>query len=141
MKRLDTETNKYLLEEILSRIAEQQNIQECSSIIKFINDERASVRHSAIHALQACEKSIAEEALIRILTESSDEFDLTNANSVLSKIGSNKAIPHLINLLGHPKVDVKCSALWALNKLGNSSILTIFLEALQERSSAVKGLD
>ncbi|SMQ81000.1 HEAT repeat-containing protein [Bacillus sp. OV166] len=139
IKWLETETNKYLLEEILNRIAEQRNIQECSPIIKFIKDERPSVRHSAMHAMQACEKSMAEEALIRILSDSSDEYDLTYAISVLSKIGSNKAIPHLINSLGHPKVDVKCSALSALNELGNSSLLPVFLEALKERSSAVKG--
>ncbi|WP_420850653.1 HEAT repeat domain-containing protein [Peribacillus deserti] len=40
--------------------------------------------------------------------------------------------------LGHPKGDVKCSALWALNELGDASLLPIFLTALQDRSSAVK---
>ncbi|XEC95981.1 HEAT repeat domain-containing protein [Paenibacillus tarimensis] len=139
LKWLETETNKYTLQHILNQIAEQKNIQDCSPIIKFIKDERAPVRHSAILALKACKSSITEEALIKILTESSDEHDLTYANSVLSEIGSNKAIPHLINLLGHSKVDVKCSALWALNELGNTLLLPIFLEALRGRSSAVKG--
>lgn len=139
LKWLDTETNKYTLQQILNQIAEQRNIQDCSPIIKFIKDERASVRHSAIRASRACKSSIAEEALIKILTESSDEYDLTYANSALSEIGSNKVIPHLINLLGHPKVDVKCSALWALNELGNTSLLPIFLEALQGHPFAVKG--
>lgn len=34
---------------------------------------------------------------------------------------------------------MKCSALWALNELGDASLLTTFIEALQDRSFAVKG--
>lgn len=139
LKRLDIETNKYTLHQILNQIAEQRNIQDCSPIIKFIKDERALVRHSAIRAMRACKSTIAEEALIKIITESSDEYDLTYANSALSEIGSDKAIPHLINLLGHSKADVKCSALWALKELGDTSLLPIFLEAIQGHSFAVKG--
>lgn len=138
LKKLNEEKNTNKLSLLLEEI-EQSEIEDCSQIIKFINDKRTAVRHSAIQALRACKSSVAEEALIKIITESTDEYDLTYANSVLSRIGSNKAIPHLINLLGHSKGDVKCSALWALNELGNTSLLPIFLEALQERSVAVKG--
>ncbi|WP_084822372.1 HEAT repeat domain-containing protein [Bacillus sp. SA1-12] len=108
-------------------------------MIQFINDKRTAVRHSAIEALRACKSSVAEEALIKIITESTDVYDLTYANALLSKIGTNKAIPHLINLLEHHKGDVKCSALWALNEIGDDSLLPTFLEALQDRSVAVKG--
>ncbi|WP_419880536.1 HEAT repeat domain-containing protein [Peribacillus sp. B-H-3] len=139
LKRLEKETNKYSIEEILSRIAEQRNVKDCSPIIKFISDERSSVRHSAIEALRGCKSSKAEEALIEIISESIDEYDLNYANSVLSEIGTNKAIPHLINLLEHPKGSVKCSALWALKELGSTSLLPIFLKALQNRPFDVKG--
>lgn len=100
---LEKETNKFTLESILRRIAEQKNVKDCSTILKFLEDGRAAIRHDAIQALKACKSSIAEEALIKIITESTDGYDLTYANSVLYEIGSNKAIPHLINLLGHSK--------------------------------------
>jgi len=140
IKRLNEEENAYKLSMLLEKIAQGEiELEDCSQIIKFINDKRTAVRHSAIEALRACKSSVAEEALIKIIMESTDEYDLTYANSVLSKIGTNKAVPHLINLLGHPKGDVKCSALWALNEIGDTSLLPTFLEALQERSVAVKG--
>ena len=139
LKRLDTESKKYLLLEILSRIAEQRNVNDCSSIINFIDDKRSLVRHTAIDALRSCESCLAEDTLIKIISNSTDEYDLLYANSVLSEIGTDKAISPLINLLDHPKADVKCTALWALNELGNTSLLPVFLKALDDRSPAVKG--
>ncbi|MFJ7976773.1 HEAT repeat domain-containing protein [Peribacillus sp. JNUCC 23] len=112
------EENTHKLSTLLETIGQGEiEIEDCSQIIKFINDKRTAVRHSAIEALRACKSSVAEEALIKIITESTDVYDLTYANAVLSKIGTNKAISHLINLLEHHKGGVKCSALWALNEI------------------------
>lgn len=79
--------------------------------MKFIKDERWLVRQGAIRALRGCKSSIAEKALIKIISETTDEYDLTYANSVLFEIGTYKTIPHLLNLLDHLKCDVKCSYL------------------------------
>ncbi|MCM3317311.1 HEAT repeat domain-containing protein [Rummeliibacillus stabekisii] len=140
LKGLETETNKYVLEQILNALAEQRNVEEYSTIIiKFLNDDRSSIRHTAIEALNGCKNKIAEDALIQIISESTDEYDLIYASSVLSEIGSDRAIPHLINLLNHPKGDVKCTVIGTLIELGNSSLLPVFLKALQDRSVYVKG--
>ncbi|WP_227938165.1 HEAT repeat domain-containing protein [Alkalihalobacillus deserti] len=138
LKKLNEEENTYKLSMLLEKIA-QGEIEDCSPIIKFLNDKRPAVRHSAIEALRACKSPAAENALIKVITESQDEYDLIYANAVLSKIGTNKAVPHLINLLEHHKGDVKCSALWALKEIGDASLLPSFLEALQDRSANVKG--
>ncbi|MGE7771398.1 HEAT repeat domain-containing protein [Viridibacillus arvi] len=139
LKWLEKETDKYTLSSVLGRISEQKIVKECSAILKFIKDERWLVRQDAIRALRGCKSSIAEEALIKIISETTDEYDLTYANSVLFEIGTYKAIPHLLNLLDHTKGDVKCSALSALNEIGDASLLPTFLDALQDRSGAVKG--
>ncbi|MFD0048384.1 HEAT repeat domain-containing protein [Actinomycetes bacterium NPDC127524] len=139
LKKLNEEENANKLSSILDKITEGKiKVDDCSHIIKFLDDRRTSVRHSAILALRACKSPLAEEALIKILKESADEYDLSYANSALSEIGTNKAVPHLINLLRHSKGDVKCTALWALNELGDASLLPTFIEALQDRSVAVK---
>jgi len=140
LKKLSVEQDVYKLSVLLEKIAQEAiKIEDCSLIIKFINHKRPAVRQSAIQALRACKRPDAEDALIKVITESQDEYDLTYANSELSRIGTNKAIPHLINLLKHPKGDVKCSALWALKEIGDTSLLPTFLKALQDRSANVKG--
>jgi HEAT repeat protein len=139
LKWLEKETNKCAIESILKRIAEQKNVKDCSTILKFVEDERAAIRHEAILALRGCKSPVAEESLINVIKESTDSYALTYANSVLSNIGTNKSIPHLINLLGHPNGDVKCSAIGALEEIGDASLLPVFLKALQNRSVAVKG--
>ncbi|MFJ8260307.1 HEAT repeat domain-containing protein [Peribacillus asahii] len=140
LKKLSEEQDAYKLSMLLEKIAQGAiKIEDCSPIIKFINHKRPAVRQSAIKALRECKSPAAENTLIKVITESQDEYDLTYANSELSRIGTNKAVPHLINLLSYPKGDVKCSALWALKEIGDTSLLPTFLEALQDRSANVKG--
>ncbi|MGK7379738.1 HEAT repeat domain-containing protein [Planococcus sp. 1R117A] len=139
LKWLEKERDRYALESILRGIAEQKNLIDCSTVLKFVQDERAGIRHAAIESLRGCKSPVAEEALIRILKDSGDPYDLTYASSVLSDIGTNKSIPYLIHLLENPSGDVKCSAIWALSEIGDNSLLPVFLEALQSRSASVKG--
>ncbi|MFH7820725.1 HEAT repeat domain-containing protein [Neobacillus thermocopriae] len=136
-KGLETEKNNYLLMRILEGIAEQRKVEDCTPIIKLINDKRHLVRHSAMKAIRACKSCLAEEAIIKIISHATDENDLRYACSVLCEIGTNKSIPYLINLLQHTKGNTKCSVLWALSELGDHSLLPIFLNALEDRSSSV----
>ena len=48
------------------------------------------------------------------------------------------AIPALAAEIHHPTDDVKCSAIYALEQIGDSSLLPIFLDALTDRSAAAK---
>lgn len=93
LKRLGAETNKYTLEMILERIAEQEDVPDCLPILKCINDNRWQVRYSAIEALGRCKSPAAEDALIKVVTESQDEYDLCYTVGSLCEIGATKSIP------------------------------------------------
>ncbi|WP_028400510.1 HEAT repeat domain-containing protein [Ectobacillus panaciterrae] len=137
LKRLEKETDKYVLSFMLDMIKDL-NVLECSHILRYINDKRWQVRHSAIQALESCKTSAAEEALISVLQHSQDHYDLEYAAAALSKVGSNKAIPSLIEQVKYAKGDVKCSSIYALEKLGDATLTPVFLEALQDKSAAAK---
>jgi len=138
LKRLEAETNKYTLEMILERIAEQEDVPDCLAIIKCISDNRWQVRYSAIEVLGRCKSPAAEAALIKLITESQDKYDLCYAIGSLCEIGATQSIPYLLPLVKHTKGDVRRAALGALDKLGDSSFLPLFIEAMEDRSPSVK---
>ena len=138
LKRLEVEKSKYTLECILSQLSKQKEVPDCAPILQFIDDPRWLVRQSAIEALGKCNSSIAEEAVIRIITTSQDEYDLSYAIRTLNNLKATGSIPYLIPLMKHPKDDVKCSTLYFLNKFGDSALLPVFIEAMRDRSPAVK---
>lgn len=138
LKRLEVETNKYTLEMMLARIAEQEDVPDCLPILKFINDNRWQVRYSAIEVLGRCKSSAAEDALIKVITESQDEDDLCYAIGSLCEIVATRSIPYLLPLVKHTKGDVRRAALSAIDELGDSSFLPLFIEAMEDRSPSVK---
>ncbi|USK68530.1 HEAT repeat domain-containing protein [Peribacillus asahii] len=138
LKRLEVETNKYTLETILDQIANQKDVPDYSPIMKFIDDKRTAVRYRAIQTLSKCKHPIVEDALIKVIDESQDQYDLCYASGSLSDIGTIKSIPHLIRLLERAKGDAKCVTLYALEVLGDPMLLPIFMEAMQDRSPTVK---
>ncbi|MEF3354905.1 HEAT repeat domain-containing protein [Paenibacillus sp. GYB006] len=138
LKRLAVEKSKYTLECILSQIAQQKDVPDCTPILQFIDDPRWLVRHSAFQALSKCKCSAAEEALIQVITTSQDEYDLFYAIGSLCDLRATSSVPYLLPLLKHPKGEVRCSALSALDQLGDSTFLPVFIEALKDRSPAVK---
>jgi HEAT repeat protein len=138
LKRLEVETNKYTLEMILDRIAEQEDVSDGLPIIKCINDNRWQVRYSAIEALGKCKSPAAEDALIKVITESQDENDLRYAICSLCDMSATKSIPYLLPLVKHTKADVRRAAIGALDELGDSSFLPFFIEAMEDRSPSVK---
>ncbi|MEC2074869.1 HEAT repeat domain-containing protein [Metabacillus fastidiosus] len=138
LKCLEVEMNKYILESVLDGIADQKNIPDYSPLIKFLDDKRHSVRHRVIRTLSRCNHREVEDALIKVIDKSQDQYDLQYAGGSLSNIGTSKSIPHLIRLLNRVKGDTKCVTLYALEVLGNSTLLPIFMEAMEDRSPAVK---
>lgn len=138
IERLDMETNKYTLSSILDQIAEQDKVPECTPIIKWIQDDRWLVRHSAILALKKCNCEASETALLGVIMNSSDVNDLCYAMASLCEAGSARSIPHLLTRLEHDQGEVRSAVIRALDALGDSSHLPIFIEALKDRSPAVK---
>ncbi|ACB62211.1 hypothetical protein Exig_2764 [Exiguobacterium sibiricum 255-15] len=138
LERLAQETKPTLITSILDELEKQERVDDVTDIIKYIEDSRSAVRNSAIDALGSCRGALAEEALIRFITTSTDSFEIMSANFVLATIGTNRVIPHLLPLLDHPTGDVRHSVLHALSELGDDSFLPLFIKGLEDRSVDVK---
>ncbi|WP_215193302.1 HEAT repeat domain-containing protein [Exiguobacterium sp. s95] len=138
LERLAQETKPTLIVSILDEPAKQERVHDATDIIQYVEDSRSAIRNSAIDALGSCRGALAEEALIRFITTSTDSFEIMSANFVLATIGTERVIPHLLPLLDHPKGDVRHSALNAISELGDDSFLPMFIKGLEDRSVDVK---
>ncbi|WP_214849929.1 HEAT repeat domain-containing protein [Exiguobacterium sp. s138] len=138
LKRLAQETKPTLIKSILDELANQERVDDATDIIQYVEDFRSAIRNSAIDALGSCRGALAEEALIRFITTSTDSFEIMSANFVLATIGTKRVIPHLLPLLHHPKGDVRHSALNAISELGDDTFLPVFIKGLEDRSIDVK---
>jgi len=117
--RIKQETDKYIIAALLDRIAAIQkpigtNLQP---LIQATKSDKWLIRYSAIQSLKNAADSIAETALIEILTNSDDPYDLTYTNATLNRIGTLRAIPFLEKHLKSRKRDVKDSAKYAIEEI------------------------
>lgn len=138
LERLAQETKPTLITSILDELANQERVDDATDIIQYVEDSRSAIRNSAIDALGSCRGALAEDALIRFITTSTDSFEITSANFVLASIGTKRVIPHLLPLLDHPKGDVRHSVLNAISELGDDTFLPMFVKGLEDRSIEVK---
>ncbi|WP_214855834.1 HEAT repeat domain-containing protein [Exiguobacterium sp. s166] len=138
LERLAQETKPTLIVKVLDELTKQERVDDATDIIKYVEDSRSAIRNSAIDALGSCRGALAEDALIRFITTSTDSFEIMSANFVLATIGTERMIPHLLPLLDHPKGDIRHSALNALSELGDDSFLPLFVKGLEDRSVDVK---
>lgn len=138
LERLAQETKPTLITSILDELANQERVGDATDIIQYVEDSRSAVRNSAIDALGSCRGILAEDALIRFITTSTDSFEIMSANFVLATIGTKRVIRHLLPLLDHPKGDVRHSALNAISELGDDTFLPMFIKGLEDRSIDVK---
>jgi len=119
IQRVNKETNKYVLSTLLDRIRDIPKTKDLdlTPILMAIKSDKWLIRYSAIQSLMGADNSEAELALIEILSQSSDNYDLTYANSTLSYIGTARAIPYLEKHLKSRKRDVKDSADCAIKSI------------------------
>jgi len=123
IKRVDKESDKYIVSSLLDRIAylKKPNGIDLQPIINAIESDKWSIRQSAIQSLKNSDDIIAENTLIGILSNSEDQYDLTYANATLNNIGTEKAIPYLEKHLNSRKRDVKGSAKFAIESIKKRS--------------------
>ncbi|WP_405368343.1 HEAT repeat domain-containing protein [Nonlabens sp. Asnod2-A12] len=119
IKRVEKETDKYIVSSLLNRISnlEKPNGIDLQPLINAIENNKWQIRQSAIQSLKNAEDRIAEKALIGILAVSEDQYDLTYANATLNNMGTVKAIPFLEKHLNSKKRDVKGSAKFAIESI------------------------
>lgn len=117
--RIQKETDKYIIASLLDRIA---NIKkpigtDLQPLIQATKSDKWLIRHSAIQSLKNALDSIAETALIEILNDSDDPYDLIYTNATINTIGTLRAIPFLEKHLKSRKRDVKNSAKYAIEEI------------------------
>ena len=86
-------------------------------LIQATKSDKWLIRHSAIRSLKNALDSVAETALIEILNDSDDPYDLVYTNATINTIGTLRAIPFLEKHLKSRKRDVKDSAIHAIEEI------------------------
>ena len=117
--RIQKETDKYIIASLLDRIAAIKKPigTDLQPLIQATKSDKWLIRHSAIRSLKNALDSAAETALIEILNDSDDPYDLVYTNATINTIGTLRAIPFLEKHLKSRKRDVKDSAKYAIEEI------------------------
>jgi len=117
--RIQKETDKYIISSLLDRIAAIKKPigTDLQPLIQATKSDKWLIRHSAIQSLKNALDSAAETALIEILNDSDDPYDLVYTNATINTIGTLRAIPFLEKHLKSRKRDVKNSAKYAIEEI------------------------
>lgn len=117
--RIQKETDKYIISSLLDRIAAIKKPigTDLQPLIQATKSDKWLIRHSAIRSLKNSLDSVAETALIEILNDSDDPYDLVYTNATINTIGTPRAIPFLEKHLKSRKRDVKNSAKYAIEEI------------------------
>ncbi|KIQ17243.1 hypothetical protein RT99_19090 [Flavobacterium sp. MEB061] len=117
--RIQKETDKYIIASLLDRIAAIKKPMgtDLQPLIQATKSDKWLIRHSAIRSLKNALDSAAETALIEILNDSDDPYDLVYTNATINAIGTPRAIPFLEKHLKSRKRDVKDSAKYAIEEI------------------------
>ncbi|OXB05008.1 HEAT repeat domain-containing protein [Flavobacterium pectinovorum] len=117
--RIQKETDKYIIASLLDRIAAIKKPigTDLLPLIQATKSDKWLIRHSAIQSLKNALDSVAETALIEILNDSDDPYDLVYTNATINTIGTLRAIPFLEKHLKSRKRDVKDSAKYAIEEI------------------------
>ena len=119
ISRINQETDKYIISALLDRIAAIKKPigTDLQPLIQATKSDKWLIRHSAIRSLKNALDSVAETALIEILNDSDDPYDLVYTNATINTIGTLRAIPFLEKHLKSRKRDVKDSAKYAIEEI------------------------
>jgi HEAT repeat protein len=109
-----------------------------TELISKLKSKDYEIRNEAIEALGEYKTEEAENALIEFIATSKEPFDIVSANVSLGKCGTKRCIPYLVKLLQYPEQDVRCSAIYSLGILGDSTLTPIFINALEHRCTVTK---
>jgi hypothetical protein len=135
LEEIPGEHRRHQLSELLMELGRLPEVPDCTVLLPLVPHKWWDVRQAAISALAKCRPDPRiESALLDLLAETEDNYDRISANAALGDCGSARAIPALAGQIHHRMDDVKCSAIFALAKLGDASVLPVFLDALTDRS-------
>ncbi|MDH4072429.1 MAG: HEAT repeat domain-containing protein, partial [Gammaproteobacteria bacterium] len=110
------------------------------SVLELIKDKDEDIRRTAIEILNATKDEAAVDTLIKA-TDDSDWWVRERAVDALAQIGSRKALPKLLEMLGkNPKTDT--IIVRALGKIGDANVISRILPMLNrpERDIQVEAI-
>lgn len=121
LRRLEKETDKYLLHSMLDRIQDWQGRQgillppelDTSPVARLTEDDRWLVRHAALHALGACPGEGSRKALRCWLSQEDEKackYEMWYAAIAMQSIGEPEDIPLLERFLKSRRQDLKITA-------------------------------
>lgn len=119
VSHVKSETNKYVLSNLLNALGGVCKPRELDlrPIFQLLQDERWSVRHSAITALRRTDSPEVEDHVLQLLEMTSDPFDMIYCHATLNEIGTAKSLPFIEKNLKSRKRDVKMSAQLAIEAI------------------------
>lgn len=128
VRRLEAETNKYILSSMLDRIHDWKICKgivltpqlDISPIIGLTRDERWLVRHSAIYALIACPGAASRQALAFYLKQEDEKaykYEMYYANIAMQAIGEAEDIFLLERFLKSRSSTLKNTAEYAIQRI------------------------
>ena len=107
-----------------------------NSVLRLINDKDDDIRRTAIEILNATKDEAAVDHLLKA-TDDADWWVRERAVDALAEIGSTKAVPKLVDMLGqNAKTDTV--VVRALAKLGDKSVLSKLIPLLTNPERAVQ---
>lgn len=134
LKCLSFETNMHTVGNLLDYIRVQNDfIPDYRDVIKFLEDKRWQIRFPAIDLLGNCKEPEVENELINLLETSNDPDEVLCICNTLQNIGTKKSIPFLIEKTKHKNQWVRAAAYETLYIVGDSELLHVFLEGLNDR--------
>lgn len=128
LRRLEAETDKYLLHSMLGRVQDWQGKRnillppelDSSPVVKLAEDDRWLVRHAAIHALGACPGE-GSRAVLRFWLAQEDEkqykYEMWYAAIAMQSVGEPEDIPLLERFLKSRRQDLKLTAKCAIQRI------------------------
>jgi HEAT repeat protein len=131
--------DKAILDELLSALANEKDLlvreditwalvrrkkQSIQPLIDCLNSENAQLRHNAAHTLGKIASPLATDALIALLRDK-EAFVVSKTALALRQIGDERAIPALVEVLGHENREVQTMLLEVLESFGEKAIPTL----------------
>lgn len=131
IQALITEPDFYVREDITWALVRFKHLS-LQPLIDLLDDENPSTRHHVTHVLSKIGGHEVVAPLIHALHDADGKV-ISKAAFGLAQIGDERAIPELLNLLGHPQRDVETMLMDVLERFGTAAVQPLIERMTDER--------
>ena len=130
------DTNLWVCKAAITSLGQLNNPQAIMPLVLLLGHKDASVQRAAIHALVNLSPS-SFEALLAAL-DNPERLIRKGAVTALGKLGDERAVMPLIQVLHHNDMTVRQKAILALKNIGGTTALAALTEALQDSNALIR---